>query len=285
MTTAPPRAAVFGFPVSHSLSPVLHGFWLKTYGIAGSYGAMAVMPGDLKSALQMVRDRGFAGCNLTMPHKEAALPLMDAHDESCLMSGAVNTVVNRDGKLTGYNSDGFGFVESLRQQAPQWQGGRVVILGTGGAARGIIASLRAHGADDFVLVNRTRAKAARIVQQFDLAADVVDWEDRAAALTGATLLINCTALGMEGEPPLDLPLDTLDEKAVVADIVYKPLVTPILQQARARGLATVEGLPMLMHQGRLGFEHWFGVDPAVTPDLQAALVARMTANTTSEGAA
>lgn len=270
------RAAILGYPISHSLSPVLHNHWLTTYGIAGSYTAMAVTPEALKGALQGLIERGYAGCNLTMPHKEAALSLMDDHDESCLMSGAVNTVVMRNGRLKGYNSDGFGFVESLDAQAPNWSGDRVVVLGTGGAARGIIASLRVRGAKHFVLINRTMAKAERVVKQFKLSAvDVVDWQERDAALKDASLIINCTALGMDGQAPLDIALDAAPVSAVVADIVYRPLRTPLLAAAAARGMTTVDGLPMLLHQGRLGFEHWFGVDPAVTPALYDAIVARL----------
>lgn len=270
------RAAILGYPVSHSLSPVMHGHWLRHYNIDGHYGAMAVTPDGLKDALVTLAERGYAGCNLTMPHKEAALSLMDEHDESCLMSGAVNTVVMRDGKLHGYNSDGFGFVESLRAQVPDWSGRRVVILGTGGAARGIIASLRGAGAQYFVLVNRTRAKAERVVKQFSMTAvDVVDWDDRNAALAGASLVVNCTSLGMAGDAALDLDVARLPDDATVSDIVYRPLETPLLAQSRARGLRVAEGLSMLMHQGRLGFEHWFGVDPAVTKELADVLLAEM----------
>ncbi len=275
MTTAL-RAAIVGYPVSHSLSPVMHGYWLQHYGIHGHYGAMAVTADGLKDALTEMAARGYAGCNLTMPHKEAALSLMDVHDESCLMSGAVNTVVMRGGKMHGYNSDGFGFVESLNAQTPGWSGARVVILGTGGAARGIIASLRAAGAAHFVLVNRTRAKAERVVKQFSMTAvDVVDWQERDAALERATLLVNCTSLGMTGEGALDLDVARLPDDAVVSDIVYRPLETRLLARSRARGLRVAEGLSMLMHQGRLGFEHWFGIDPAVTQDLANTLLAAM----------
>lgn len=274
--TAHYRAAILGYPVSHSLSPVMHGYWLKNYGIDGHYGTMAVTPDALKGALTTLLERGYAGCNLTMPHKEAALALMDVHDESCLMSGAVNTVVMRDGQLHGYNSDGFGFLESLNAQVPDWSGSRVVIVGTGGAARGIIASLRAAGAAHFVLVNRTRAKAERVVKQFQMrSVDVVDWPERAAALDGASLVVNCSSLGMTGEDPFDLDISRLPDHATVADIVYRPLETPLLAAARKRGLKTAEGLSMLMHQGRLGFEHWFGFDPAVTPELTQVLVAQM----------
>ena len=270
------RAAVIGYPVSHSLSPVMHGYWLKHYGIDGHYGAMAVTPDALKGALKTLADRGFMGCNLTMPYKEAALSMMDVHDESCLMSGAVNTIVMKDGQLHGYNSDGFGFVESLKAQVPDWSGKRVVILGTGGAARGIIASLRGAGAEHFVLVNRTRAKAERVVKQFKMTAvDVIDWEDRNAALDGASLVVNCTSLGMVGDQPLELDVSRLPDDATISDIVYRPLETQLLAASRARGLKVAEGLSMLMHQGRLGFEYWFGVDPAVTQDLANTLLAEM----------
>jgi len=269
------HACVMGWPVSHSLSPKLHGYWLKKYGIDGDYASMAVTPEKLKDALHLIRDRGYAGCNLTMPLKEMALSMMDAHDESCLMSGAANTVVINDGKITGYNSDGFGFMESLKSQHPAWDGARVVVLGTGGAARGIIASLRGHGAAHFVLVNRTREKAERVIKQFRLDGEVAPWEHRAEALKNATMLINCTSLGMEDtpsddlptQPPLDLDLAQLPETATVCDIVYRPLVTPLLRAAKKRGNPVVEGLPMLLHQGRLGFHHWFGRDPEVTPEL------------------
>lgn len=262
------RTCVLGFPVSHSLSPKLHGFWLKKHAVHGAYTSMAVTPEHLPKALDILTERGFAGCNLTLPLKEIALSLMDKHDESCLMSGAVNTVVIRDGKKIGYNSDGFGFMESLKAQHPNWDGTRIVILGTGGAARGIIASLKSAGTKQFVLVNRTREKAEKIVSAFKIKdAIVTDWKDRAAALKNATLLVNCTSLGMEGNPPLELELSHLPKTATVCDIVYRPLTTPLLVAARQRGNPVVEGLPMLLHQGRLGFQHWFGIDPIVTPEL------------------
>jgi shikimate dehydrogenase len=261
------RACVMGFPVSHSLSPKLHGFWLEKYHIDGEYTKMAIAAEVLKDALKRIVDQGYAGCNLTLPLKEAALPLMDVHDESCLMSGAVNTVVIRNGKIYGFNSDGFGFVENLKTHNPKWKGDRVVILGTGGASRGVIASLKAAGAKHFVLVNRTPEKAERVVKQFKLDAEVQAWERRHAALEGADLLVNCTSLGMVDQPALDLDLRQLPTAAMVADLVYRPLVTPLLKSAHKRGNPVVEGLGMLLHQGRLGFEHWFGRDPEVTKDL------------------
>jgi shikimate dehydrogenase len=261
------RAAVLGFPVSHSLSPKLHGWWLKHYAIDGAYTTMATPAANLKDALHRLLDLGFAGCNLTIPLKECAMPEMDEHDESCVMSGAVNTVVFDQGKIKGYNSDGFGFVESLKAQHPAWDGARVVIIGTGGASRGIIASLRGAGARHFVLVNRTRDKAERVMKQFTLDAEIVDWQHRAEALRDATLLVNCSSLGMEDHDPLDLDLAQLPQTAAVCDIVYRPLETPLLAAACARGNKTVEGLSMLLHQGRLGFDFWFGRDPQVTPEL------------------
>lgn len=265
------RACVMGWPISRSLSPALHGHWLKTYGIDGDYTAMAVQPENLKAALHLIRDRGYAGCNLTMPLKEMALEWMDAHDESCLISGAANTVVIRDKKFIGFNSDGFGFMESLKAQHAEWNGARVAVIGAGGAARGIIASLKGAGAKHFVLINRTPDKAERIARQFSLDASIEPWENRTEALKGATLLINCTSLGMAGESPLDLDLTHLPQDATVCDIVYTPLITPLLARARSRGNPVVEGLPMLLHQGRLGFAHWFGRDPDVTPALYAEI--------------
>ncbi|MBI1214741.1 MAG: shikimate dehydrogenase [Alphaproteobacteria bacterium] len=266
------RACVMGWPVSHSLSPKLHGFWLEKYGIKGAYGTMAITADNLKNALNLIVDRGYAGCNLTAPLKEAALSLMNEHDESCLFSGAVNTVVILpDGRLKGFNSDGFGFVESLKMRQPKWSGERVVILGTGGASRGVIVSLRAAGAKHFTLVNRTAAKAEKIVKAFSLdgAADILPWEKRGDALEGATLVVNCSTLGMADNPALDIELDKLPPEATVCDIVYRPLVTNLLKRAKARGNPVVEGLGMLLHQGRLGFEHWYGRDPEVTAELYA----------------
>ncbi len=263
------KACVLGWPVSHTLSPKLHGYWLEKYVINGSYTAMAVTPANLRAAFDLLVARGFAGCNLTVPLKVDALPMMDAHDESCLMSGAVNTVVIQDGKLTGYNSDGFGFVESLKAAHPHWSGEQVTILGTGGAARGIIASLKGAGAARFTLVNRTREKAEKVVKAFHLedCAEIADWEHRATALRHATLVVNCTSLGMIEQPPLEIDLAALPETAIVADIVYRPLETDLLRAARARGNPVLPGLGMLLHQGRLGFDFWFGRDPEVTPEL------------------
>jgi len=261
------RACVLGWPVSQSLSPKLHGWWLRKYGIAGAYTAMAIPAVTLYDALKMLVDRGFMGCNLTSPLKEIALELMHVHDESCLMSGAVNTIMIKNGKLHGYNSDGFGFMASLRAQYPAWKGGHVAVIGAGGAARGVIASLRAHGATSFALVNRTAEKAQKIMKVFDLQGEVYPWDRRDAALKDAALLVNCSTLGMVSHPPLQIDLKHLPETAAVCDIVYRPLMTDLLNKAKARGNPVIEGLGMLLHQGRLGFEQWYGRDPEVTKEL------------------
>lgn len=272
------KACVMGDPVAHSLSPALHGWWLARHGIAGQYGAMQVPRGKLRDALHAIRDGGYAGCNLTMPLKEEAPECMDVLDSSAVAAGAVNTVVIRDGVFTGYNSDGFGFVESLNAQAPHWGKSRAVILGAGGAARGIVAALRDAGVEKFIVANRTRARAEDMCGTLGIDAIAGDWQNRAALLQDADLLVNCTALGMRGKPPLDIALDALPADAVVADIVYRPLETPLLFAARARGNRPVEGLSMLLHQGRQGFEKWFGAAVAVTPDLHAYMREKMEDN-------
>ena len=265
---------IMGSPVGHSLSPKLHGFWIRKHALSGDYTAMEVPKENLAAMLDSLVNRGFAGCNLTMPLKERALSLMDEHDESCLISGAVNTVVIRDGKKTGFNSDGFGFMESLRGQHAGWNGARVAVLGAGGAARAIIAALKAAGAERFILSNRTQEKPLRIIKDLNLKnATVMEWENRSAAMKDATLLVNCTSLGMTGHPALEIDLSLLPEAAAVCDIVYRPLITPLLVEAQRRGHPVVTGLPMLLHQGRLGFRQWFGVDPAVTSDLYEEIAA------------
>lgn len=263
------RACVLGDPVAHSLSPALHGWWLARHGIDGHYGMMQAPREKLQDALDMLRDGGYAGCNLTLPLKEDALALMDRLDDSARAAGAVNTVVIRDGRFHGYNSDGFGFVASLDAQAPQWKKSHVVILGAGGAARGIVAALKAAGVEHVALVNRTPEKAGRLARDLGVAATTYEWQDIDAALNGADLLVNCTSLGMRGQPPLDISLAGLPQGAVVADIVYRPLQTSLLKAATASGRRTVEGLSMLLHQGRIGFHAWFGVMPDVTPELHA----------------
>jgi shikimate dehydrogenase len=258
-----------GSPISHSLSPKLHGFWLKKYNISGSYTALEVKPEQLSDALDDLIARGFAGCNLTLPLKEGALKLMDKLDISSVEAGAVNTVIIRDGKKTGFNSDGFGFLESLKAQCPQWDKSHAVILGAGGAARCITAALKNAGVKRFTFINRTAQKARKIIEDLNLPNANIS----SAAPKDATLLINCTNLGMTGQPPLEVDISALPKTTIICDIVYRPLITPLLEDARKRGHQIVEGLPMLLHQGRLGFKEWFGIDPAVTNELYQEVAA------------
>ena len=268
-------AGLMGWPVSHSRSPRLHNWWIERYGVDGVYVPLAVRPEHLAEALRALPKLGFAGCNLTIPHKEAAVAAMDEVDRQALRIGAVNTIVVRsDGGLWGGNSDAFGFAESLRTDAPGWRAdqGEAVVLGAGGAARAVVVALQDLGAR-VVVLNRTRGRADALAAEFGC--DAADWDDRANALADAGLVVNTTSQGMVGEPPLDLPLDRLPQRAVVCDVVYAPLRTPLLEQAAARGNATVDGLNMLLHQARPGFERWFGVRPEVTAELRAHVLASL----------
>ncbi len=266
-------AGVMGWPVAHSRSPLLHGFWLDQYRIDGAYVPMAVRPEDLATALHALPRLGFAGCNLTLPHKEQALDLVDRLDPIARRIGAVNTIVVIDGKLEGRNTDAFGFIENLRTALPGWNAaaGPAVVLGAGGAARAVLVGLLDQGAPEIRLVNRGRERAESLARSLGGAIRVVDWRERADALDGAALLVNTTSLGMSGQPPLELALDALPGTALVHDIVYAPLETPLLAAARRRGNAAVDGLGMLLHQARPGFLAWFGTMPEVSPALRAAV--------------
>jgi shikimate dehydrogenase len=263
-------AGVMGWPVAHSRSPRLHGFWLAQYGIDGAYVPLPVRPEQVKEAVRALPLLGFAGCNLTVPHKELVLPALDRIDPLARRIGAVNTVVvDADGALEGFNTDAFGFIESLREARPGWRAdaGPAVVVGAGGAVRAIVAALQDAGVPEIRIANRTRARAESLASDLGGAA-VVDWQDRAPALEGAALLVNGTTQGMSGEPALDLDLARLPATALVADIVYVPLVTPLLAAAAARGNPTVDGLGMLLHQARPGFARWFGQVPQVSPELR-----------------
>jgi shikimate dehydrogenase len=271
------KACVMGWPVAHSLSPALHNYWLKRHGIAGEYTRQAVPPAELAAALQGLRAGDWRGCNLTIPHKEAALPLLDRIDAAARRIGAVNTVVVEGGRLVGTNSDGFGFLENLRTAVPGFdaKAGPAVVLGAGGAARAIVDALNEAGVPAIRLTNRSLERARALARSLGGPIELVPWEERAAALDGAALLVNATSLGMEKNPPLDLDLARLPKAAVVNDIVYAPLETPLLKAAQARGNHVVDGLGMLLHQGRPGFKLWFGVMPEVTTELRAAVLAAM----------
>lgn len=265
-------AGVMGWPVAHSRSPRLHGFWLDRHRIDGAYVPLAVRPEDLEAALRALPRLGFRGVNLTVPHKETALALLDEVDPEARRIGAVNTVaVTQDGRLRGWNTDAFGFLEHLRAAAPAWRpaAGPAVVLGAGGAARAVCSALVGAGVAEIRLTNRTRSRAEAVAAAIGGPVRVVDWAARETALDGVGLLVNTTTLGMVGQPALDLDLDRLPPAATVYDIVYAPLETPLLRAAARRGNPTVDGLGMLLHQARPGFAAWFGVEPAVDAELRA----------------
>jgi shikimate dehydrogenase len=267
-----------GWPIRHSRSPALHGWWLAQHRIDGAYVPMAVRSQDLGAALRALPVLGFVGCNLTIPHKEPALGLLDRVDVVATRIGAVNTiVVGKDGALEGRNTDGYGFLANLRDAQPGWsaQRGVTVLIGAGGAARAIVVALLDQEAPEIRVVNRTAGRAAALAAEFGPRVYPVAWGERSEALAGATLLVNTTSQGLAGEEALDLPLDRLPAGAIVNDVVYIPLETPLLAAARRRGNPVVDGLGMLLHQAQPGFAAWFGVAPAVTPELRAAVLATM----------
>lgn len=264
-------AGVLGWPVGHSRSPRLHGFWLDRHGIDGAYVPLPVPPGHLEAVLRALPHMGFAGANVTVPHKEAALALADHVEPLTRRIGAVNTLVVRDdGSLEGRNTDAFGFLENLRQGHPGFSAARgpAVVLGAGGAARAVIAALLDDGVPEIRLTNRTAERAQEVAAALGGNVRVVPWEEREQALDGAALVVNTTSLGMTGQLPLTLGLGALPADAVVTDIVYVPLETDLLAAARRRGNPVVDGLGMLLHQARPGFAAWFGVMPEVTEELR-----------------
>jgi shikimate dehydrogenase len=263
-------AGIFGWPIAHSRSPRLHGFWLDKYGIDGTYVPLAVAPENFAAAFRALPALGFRGVNVTLPHKEAALANCDAVDPQARRIGAVNTViVDEDGKLVGSNSDAYGFLESIRRGS-SWaaERGPALVLGAGGAARAIVVALIDAGVAEVRVANRTRSRADAFADEFGSSVRVVDWDARAGALGDIALLVNTTTLGMEGHAPLDLDLSGLAGNTVVNDIVYTPLQTPLLRDAAARGNETVDGLDMLLYQAQPGFEKWFGVRPEVDSELR-----------------
>jgi shikimate dehydrogenase len=265
-------AGVFGWPVDHSRSPRLHGYWLRQLGIDGAYVPFATHPARLEQAIRALPALGFCGGNVTLPHKERALSLVDEATPLARRIGAVNTLVVRaDGTILGDNSDGFGFIANLQQFQPRWRAadGPAVLLGAGGAARAIAVSLLDAGVPELRLVNRTTRRAEEIAAAIGGAVTVLPWEARAEALEDAALLVNGTLLGQAGQAPLDIDLARLPTRAIVYDIVYVPLRTALLDAAEKRGNRIVDGVGMLLHQARPGFQAWFGADPEVTPELRA----------------
>jgi shikimate dehydrogenase len=278
ITGATRLAGIMGWPVAHSRSPLLHGFWLHENRIDGAYVPLPVRPADLERALRALPILGFRGCNLTIPHKQEALRLVDRVDPAARRIGAVNTVVvAADGSLEASNTDIYGFCENLREQAPDWDrsSGPAVVLGAGGSARAAVAALIDTGVRDIRLVNRTRRRAEVLAAELatpDTRITIHGWDAIDAVLAGAGLLVNTTSLGMSGEPPLRIDLSPLPLSAPVVDIVYVPLETQLLAAARRRGHVVVDGLGMLLHQGRPGFEAWFSAPARVSGELRAALV-------------
>lgn len=268
-------AGVMGSPIGHSLSPCLHGYWLRLYGLDGAYLPLSVAPDRLEQALRALPALGFRGVNLTIPHKEKALAVVDRSSSVARRIGAVNTVVvEESGELVGDNTDGFGFLANLAEGCAGWraEAGPAVVLGSGGAARALAVALLEAGAPELRLVNRTRSRAQALAAELGERVQVLDWRERDLALDGAALLVNTTSLGMTGQPTLEIALDALPRSAVVTDIVYVPLETPLLAAAGARGHAVVDGLGMLLHQARPGFRAWFGIDPKVTDELRRVML-------------
>ncbi len=276
-------AGVMGWPIAHSRSPAIHNYWIQQHQLKGAYVLLPVDPVNLKDALKGLSALGFAGCNLTIPHKGMALPLVDRIDATAKRMGAINTiVVEEDGSLSGYNNDGFGYIQSLLDAHPLWRAdaGPILVMGAGGAARAVIVSLAEQGAKDIRICNRTDAAAQTLAQEFtadfaqatDLAKNAVvtavPWAQRHDAVAGVALLVNTTSQGMGSNSALDVSLAQLPSQALVSDIVYIPQETPLLTAAKARGNPTAGGLGMLLHQARPAFKSWFGVMPEVTPKLR-----------------
>lgn len=272
------KAAVIGHPIKHSKSPIIHNYWIEQGQLNGTYEAIDIAPENLKSEVRRLVDEGYAGFNVTIPHKEAILELCDEVDGNADVCGAVNTIVIKDGKLIGHNTDSFGFLTNIKTAKPSFdfEAGPAVVIGAGGASRAVVSGLIGHRIPEVILVNRTRERAEKIAKDIGLGTDlveVVDWDERHDVLQWANLVVNASSLGMEGQAPLDLNLDALSADALVNDIVYSPLETPLLSAAKERGNPTVTGIGMLLHQARPSFYEWFGVMPNVDEDLERLVLA------------
>ncbi len=268
-----PLAGVIGSPVAHSKSPRLHRHWLNTYGIRGHYIPMDVAHDNLRSVIHTLPKMGFVGVNITIPHKERVIALADQITDRATLIGAVNTLIFRhDGKILADNTDGYGFIQNLRQGVPDWNpaAGPAAVLGAGGASRAVVASLIEAGVPEIILTNRTRVRAEKLKEDFGHRVQVVDWVQAGNILEEAALVVNTTSLGMVGKPELRVPLDGLQKGTVVTDLVYTPLKTHLLQTAEEAGCRTVDGLGMLLHQAVPGFERWFGQRPEVDMATRAA---------------
>ena len=271
------KAAVIGCPVGHSLSPLIHNYWIEKYGPGGQFDAREIQPEQLKDGLARLVEEGYAGFSVTIPHKQAAMELCDTVDETARRIGAVNCLaVGDDGAIDGLNTDWFGFVENVKEAAPDFDFAAkpALVLGAGGAARAVIYGLQRRGAEKILVANRTPDKTAQLAADFGT--EIVAWEDREKMARDAGLLVNTTSAGMTGKPPLAFNVGILPIDALVCDIVYNPLRTALLQDAAARGNIAVEGLGMLLHQARPAFARWTGIMPEVTTELRGKLLERLT---------
>lgn len=271
-----PLAGVIGDPIGHSLSPRLHGHWLRRYGLPGHYVPLHIVHSDVADALRLLPRMGFVGVNVTIPHKEYVLSLADQVTDRAALIGAANTLTFiGDGRIQADNTDGLGFLSNIRQHLPGWTGrtGPALVLGSGGAAKAIVSALVSDGSPKIYVANRTRARADGLKEQFGARVVPVDWTQIPGLVGDVALIVNTTSLGMEGQPPLAVDLSRLSPPTVVTDIVYKPLVTDLLRVAQEAGCETVDGLGMLLHQAVPGFERWFGYTPMVDDDLRQAVLA------------
>ena len=269
------KAGVIGHPIHHSKSPIIHNHWIAEHGLSGEYKAIDIAPENLQDGVQSLINEGYAGFNVTIPHKQEIFKLCTEVDDTAKAIGAVNTVVIRNGKLFGTNTDAFGFIENVKSQAfgVDFAHRPCIVLGAGGAARAIIHGLIEAGAQKIILTNRTMEKAQEVAALNKKIVEVVDWYKRSDILSHAGFVVNTTALGMKGKDPLDIDLSTLPKDAAVADIVYVPLMTDLLLQAQKGGHQIVTGIGMLLHQARPAFEKWFGVLPDVTSALEQKVMA------------
>jgi shikimate dehydrogenase len=269
-------AGVMGMPVVQSRSPIIHNHWLKKYGLPGAYGHFPVHIENVEAAIRGLSALGLAGCNITQPHKQVAMTMMDWLHPMARKIGAINCiVVQPDGSLHGFNNDGYGYIQSLRDARPGWRAdaGPITVLGAGGAARAVLHGLLDEGAQEIRLLNRTQDKAQALADELGQRVAALDWGQRHGALEGCAMLVNTTNQGMYGQPPLDIRLDALPASAMVSDLIYIPLETPLLEAARLRGHQTVNGLGMLLNQAVPAFEAWFGVKPEITDELRQAILA------------
>ena len=272
---SPPLAAVIGWPIGHSKSPIIHTHWLKMHGIPGHYIPIGLRPENFETGIRSLPKLGFKGANITIPYKETILSIAKSVSDRAALIGAANTIVFReDGGFHADNTDGYGFVQNLRQHAPDWSAslGPALVLGAGGASRAVISALLEDGAPEVRIANRTRHRADILKDQFGAKIRVFDWGRLGDAMPGVATIVNTTSLGMVGEPPLNVRLDHAPQTALVTDIVYNPLKTELLLQAESHGMRTVDGLGMLLHQAVPGFESWFDHRPVVDSTLRDLVI-------------